>query len=141
MKTYEAVKLYNAICTEIKSTDLIDEKNLSLDVAELDAKNSFLYETVKNDVYIMSIDTIDHIMFKDTMIACRSETEIQDGDDGPFEYIKDGLFIYFPRVFVKIVKLVTILGLDEEFDVLMDSVLKYQKNSSHVRREKKFKGA
>lgn len=124
MKTYEAVKLYNEICTEIKSTDLIDEKNLSLDVAELDAKNSFLYETVKNDVYIQFIDTIDHIMFKDTMIACRSETEIENSD-GSFEYIKDGLFVYFPRAFVKIVKLVTILGLDEEFDILMNSVLRY----------------
>ena len=124
MKTYEAVKLYNEICTEIKSTDLIDGKNLSLDVAELDAKNSFLYETVKNDVYIQFIDTIDHIMFKDTMIACRSETEIENSD-GSFEYIKDGLFVYFPRAFVKIVKLVTILGLDEEFDILMNSVLRY----------------
>lgn len=124
MKTYEAVKLYNEICTEIKFTDLIDEKNLSLDVAELDAKNSFLYETIKNDVYIQCIDTIDHIMFKDTMIACRSETEIENSD-GSFEYIKDGLFVYFPRALVKIVKLVTILGLDEEFDVLMNSVLRY----------------
>ena len=124
MKTYEAVKLYNEICTEIKSTDLIDEKNLSLDVAELDAKNSFLYETVKNDVYIMFIDTIEHIMFKDKMIACRSETEIQNSD-GSFEDIKDGLFVYFPRAFVKIVKLVTILGLDEDFDIIMNSVLRY----------------
>ena len=124
MKTCEAVKLYNEICTGIKSIDLIDEKNLSLDVAELDAKNSFLYKTVKNDVHIISTDTINYIMFKDTMIACSSGKEILDGDDGSIEYVKDCLFVYFPRVFVKIVKLVTILGLDEEFDVLMDSVLR-----------------
>lgn len=124
MKTYEAVRLYNEICAEIKSNDLIDEKNLSLDVAELDAKNSFLYETVKNDVHISNIDTIDHLMFKDTMIACRSETEIFNEDDS-YEYIKDGLYVYFPRAFVKIVKLITILGLDEEFDSFMNSVLSY----------------
>lgn len=124
MKTYEAVRLYNEICAEIKSNDLIDEKNLSLDVAELDAKNSFLYETVKNDVRISNIDTIDHLMFKDTMIACRSETEIFNDDDS-YEYIKDGLYVYFPRAFVKIVKLITILGLDEEFDSFMNSVLSY----------------
>lgn len=124
MKTYEAVRLYNEICAEIKSNDLIDEKNLSLDIAELDAKNSFLYETVKNDVRISNIDTIDHLMFKDTMIACRSETEIFNDDDS-YEYIKDGLYVYFPRAFVKIVKLITILGLDEEFDSFMNSVLSY----------------
>lgn len=124
MKTYEAVRLYNEICAEIKSNDLIDEKSLSLDVAELDAKNSFLYETVKNDVRISNIDTIDHLMFKDTMIACRSETEIFNDDDS-YEYIKDGLYVYFPRAFVKIVKLITILGLDEEFDSFMNSVLSY----------------
>lgn len=124
MKTYEAVRLYNEICAEIKSNDLIDEKNLSLDVAELDAKNSFLYETVKTDVRISNIDTIDHLMFKDTMIACRSETEIFNDDDS-YEYIKDGLYVYFPRAFVKIVKLITILGLDEEFDSFMNSVLSY----------------
>lgn len=124
MKTYEAVRLYNEICAEIKSNDLIDEKNLSLDVAELDAKNSFLYETVKNDVRISNIDTIDHLMFKDTMIACRSETEIFNDDDS-YEYIKDGLYVYFPRAFVKIIKLITILGLDEEFDSFMNSVLSY----------------
>lgn len=124
MKTYEAVRLYNEICAEIKSNDLIDEKSLSLDVAELDAKNSFLYETVKNDVHISNIDTIDHLMFKDMMIACRSETEIFNDDDS-YEYIKDGLYVYFPRAFVKIVKLITILGLDEEFDSFMNSVLSY----------------
>lgn len=122
MKTYEAVKLYKEICDETLSEDLLDEKSLSLDVAELDAKNSFLYDTLKKDVYVTDIDSIEHLMFKDTMIACRSETEIPNSD-GSFEYVEDGLYVYYPRPFIKIVKLITVLGLNEEFDDMMNAVL------------------
>lgn len=122
MKTYEAVKLYKEICDETLSEDLLDEKSLSLDVAELDAKNSFLYDTLKKDVYVTDIDSIEHLMFKDTMIACRSETEVPNSD-GSFEYVEDGLYVYYPRPFIKIVKLITVLGLNEEFDDMMNAVL------------------
>lgn len=122
MKTYEAVKLYKEICDETLSEDLLDEKSLSLDVAELDAKNSFLYDTLKKDVYVTNIDSIEHLMFKDTMIACRSETEVPNSD-GSFEYVEDGLYVYYPRPFIKIIKLITVLGLNEEFDNMMNIVL------------------
>lgn len=122
MKTYEAVKLYNEICDETLSEDLLDEKSLSLDVAELDAKNSFLYDTLKKDVYVTNIDSIDHLMFKDTMIACRSETEVPNSD-GSFEYVEDGLYVYYPRPFIKIVKLITDVGLNKEFDDMMNIIL------------------
>lgn len=122
MKTYEAVKLYKEICDETLSEDLLDEKSLSLDVAELDAKNSFLYDILKKDVYVTDIDSIEHLMFKDTLIACRSETEIPNSD-GSFEYVEDGLYVYYPRPFIKIIKLITVLGLNEEFDNMMNSVL------------------
>lgn len=122
MKTYEAVKLYKEICDETLSEDLLDEKSLSLDVAELDAKNSFLYDTLKKDVYVTDIDSIEHLMFKDTLIACRSETEIPNSD-GSFEYVEDGLYVYYPRPFINIVKLITVLGLNEEFDDMMNAVL------------------
>lgn len=122
MKTYEAVKLYKEICDETLSEDLLDEKSLSLDVAELDAKNSFLYDVLKKDVYVTDIDSIEHLMFKDTLIACRSETEIPNSD-GSFEYVEDGLYVYYPRPFIKIIKLITVLGLNEEFDDMMNIIL------------------
>jgi hypothetical protein len=122
MTTYEAIELYNEICTEIKSDDLIYKECLSLDAATLEAKDSFLYDALKKDVYVTNIDSIDHLMFKDTMIACRSETEVPNSD-GSFEYVEDGLYVYYPRPFIKIVKLITDVGLNKEFDDMMNIIL------------------
>lgn len=76
-------------------------QNMTIEEAQEEAVGDMTTTLIRKNLEIKDYDNCETLMLGSMPIACRSETEITK-EDGDYETIRDGLYIFYPKIWFMI---------------------------------------